>query len=173
MVTSALATRLVGWRTPANAEMPIREWGWPLLNWVRYSISTHAVNLFAGPVFRTSPVWTFYMRLNGAHLGRGVFVNSLEVTDHNLLEFGDNTVIGGGVHLSGHTVEHGIVKTAPVRLARDVTVGVGAVVEIGVEAGDGCQIGALALVPKFSKLEAGGVYVGIPVRRVDQLPREE
>jgi len=173
MVASALVMRFVGWRTPANAEMPIREWGWPLLNWVRYSISTHAVSLFAGPVFRTSPVWTFYMRLNGARLGRSVFVNSLAVTDHNLLEFGENTVIGGGVHLSGHTVENGIVKTAPVRLGRDVTVGVGAVVEIGVEAGAGCQIGALALVPKFSKLEAGGLYVGIPVRRVDQLPREE
>jgi acetyltransferase-like isoleucine patch superfamily enzyme len=113
------------------------------------------------------------MRLNGARLGRGVFVNSLAVTDHNLLEFGENTVIGGGVHLSGHTVENGIVKTASVRLGRDVTVGVGAVVEIGVEAGAGCQIGALALVPKFSKLEAGGVYVGIPVRRIDQLTPEE
>ncbi len=160
MVASALATRLAGWRTPANAEMPLREWGWPLLNWVRYAISTHAVSLLAGPVFRTSPVWTFYMRLNGARLGRGVLVNSLAVKDHNLLEFGENTVIGGGVHLSGHTAENGIVKTARVRLGRDVTVGVGAVVEIGVEAGAGCQIGALALVPKFSKLEAGGVRSG-------------
>ena len=58
------------------------------------------------------------MRMNGAKLGRRVFVNSLDVTDHCLLEFGDDVVIGAGVHLSGHTVERGLVRTAPVRLGR-------------------------------------------------------
>jgi hypothetical protein len=38
------------------------------------------------------------------------------VSDYNLLECGDDVVIGGGVHLSGHTVEAGIVKTARIRL---------------------------------------------------------
>jgi len=40
-------------------------------------------------------------------IGRGVHINSLAVNDHNLLEFGDRVVVGGGVHLSGHTVEDG------------------------------------------------------------------
>jgi hypothetical protein len=35
------------------------------------------------------------------------FVNSLAVTDHNLLDFGADVVIGNAVHLSGHTVERG------------------------------------------------------------------
>ena len=168
IVLSAATTRITGWRTPANAELRIKAAGWPLLDWMRYMTSIHLVRIFAGPLFRSTPVWSFYMVLNGARLGKRVFVNSLDVTDHNLLDFGDDVVIGGGVHLSGHTVEGGFVKTAPVKLGRGVTVGVGSVVSIGVEAGDECQVGALSYVPKFSKLDEGGVYVGIPVKRLER-----
>jgi acetyltransferase-like isoleucine patch superfamily enzyme len=167
IVLSGLATRITGWRTPSSAELAIGEFSWPLLDWARYMVSIQLVRIFAGTLFRATPIWTFYMRLNGARMGRGVFVNSLEVTDHNLLDFGDGVIVGGDVHLSGHTVEGGILKTAPVRLGRGVTVGVGSVVGIGVVAGDGCQIGALSLVPKFTELEGGAVYVGIPVKKLE------
>ena len=167
ILLSGVATRLTGWRTPSNAELAIAEFSWPLLDWARYVISIQLVRIFAGSLFRATPIWTFYMRLNGARMGRRVFVNSLEVTDHNLLDFGDDVVVGGDAHLSGHTVEGGILKTAPVRLGRGVTVGVGSVVGIGVVAGDRCQIGALSLVPKFAALDEGAVYVGIPVKKME------
>lgn len=163
---SALAMRALGWRPPARAEMRVADLDWPMLDWIRYTISLHLVRLFAGSFFRTTPLWVFYMRLNGATLGRRVWINSLDVTDHCLLDFGDDVVIGGGVHVSGHTVEGGIVKTAPVRLGPGVTVGVGANIEIGVEAGARCQIGALSAVPKFAKLEGDTTYVGIPARKL-------
>ena len=122
--------------------------------------------LGAGSVFRATPLWTFYLRLNGARLGRGVYVNSLAVNDHDLLDFGNNVVIGDGVHLSGHTVEQGIVKTASVRLGDSVTIGLGSVVGIGVDAGPRCNVGALSLVPKFSRLTADTTDVGAPVREM-------
>jgi acetyltransferase-like isoleucine patch superfamily enzyme len=167
IVFSALVTRLLGWRTPAGMEMRIADMEWPLLRWARYMISQHIVRLFAGAFYRSTPVWTLYLRLNGAKMGRGVFVNSLVLTDHNLLEFGDGVVIGSDVHLSGHTVEAGVVKTAPVRLGKNVTVGTGSVIGIGVEVGDNTQVGALSLIPKHRTLAANAVYVGVPVRRLD------
>lgn len=168
MVLSAASSRLLGWRTPPAAQMRIADFDWPLLDWGRYMIATHLVRVFAGAPFRTTPLWTLYMRLNGARIGRGTFVNSLSVTDHNLLDIGDGAVIGSDVHMSGHTVERGVVKTAGVRIGRNVTIGVESVVAIGVEIGDGAQVGALSLVPKFARLEAGHTYVGIPVRRADE-----
>lgn len=168
MVCSALSTRLTGWRTPPNAELVIPALAWPLLDWVRYMVSVHLVRTLAGTVFRATPFWTFYLRLNGARLGKGVYVNSLQVNDHNMLEFGDYVVIGDDVHLSGHTVERGVVKTAPVRLGRNTTIGLGSVVGIGVETGPNCQIGALSLVPKFAKLQGDATYVGTPVRRLER-----
>lgn len=168
MVLSAFATKVTGWRTPPESEMPIASLDWPVLHWARYMVIGHIVRLFAGVFFRATPLWTFYLRLNGARLGRGVYVNSLAVSDHNMLEFGDYVVIGDGVHLSGHTVEGGLLKTANVRLGRGVLVGLGSVVGIGVEAGPGCQIGALSLVPKFTTLDAGETYVGTPVRKLER-----
>ena len=165
MVLSAASTRLTGWRSPARSEMPIAELDWALLDWVRYMVAIHIVRFFAGTLFRGSPIWTTYLRLNGARLGRRVYVNSLAISDHNLLRFGDDVVIGGDVHISGHTVEAGRVKTAPIVLGDRVTVGLGSVINIDVEAGDGCQIGALSFVPKHSRLEPNALYVGIPVAR--------
>jgi acetyltransferase-like isoleucine patch superfamily enzyme len=129
-------------------------------------VATHIVRVFAGALFRGSPVWTAYVRLAGARAGRRVYVNSLAVTDFNLLEFGDDVVIGDEVHLSGHTVEGGVVKTAPLCLGNNVTIGLGSVLEIGIEAGDGCQVGALSFVPKHTRLEAGATYAGIPAHRI-------
>ena len=166
MAVSALATRVTAARTPPNTDMPIADMGWPLMNWARYMAATHIVRVFAGPIFRGSPVWTAYLRLNGARIGRRVYVNTVFISDHNLLELDDDVVIGADVHISGHAVEAGTVKTAGVRLGRHVTIGLGSVIDIGVDAGPDCQIGALSLVPKHTKLEGGSVYAGIPVRRI-------
>ena len=69
IVLSAAVTKALDWRTPDDAELPIRELSWPLLNWVRGTIASQLVRIFAGPLFRSTPVWTFYLRLNGAKLG--------------------------------------------------------------------------------------------------------
>lgn len=166
LVVSPLAIRLVGWRTPAHAEMRIADLDWPLLNFVRYAASNHFARLLAGTFFRGSPLWTFHLRLAGARLGRRVYINSLELNDYNLLEFEDDVVIGADVHLSGHTVENGMVKTGEVHLGRNTTVGVSSIVDIGVTTGENCEIGALSFVPKNMRLEADGIYVGIPVKRI-------
>jgi acetyltransferase-like isoleucine patch superfamily enzyme len=166
MIVSPMATWITRTRTPANMELRIADLGWPLMTWARYMVAIHVVRVLAGSIFRGSPFWTAYLRLNGARLGRGVYINTVHISDHNLLEFGDGVIIGSEVHVSGHTVEGGVVKTGYVRLGRNVTVGLGTTIEIGVTAGDRCQIGALSFVPKHSTLEAGAVYVGAPVRKL-------
>jgi acetyltransferase-like isoleucine patch superfamily enzyme len=164
MSLSALTMRATGARTPRAAEMRIADMEWPLLNWARAMASTHIVRVFAGVVFRGTPVWTMYLRLCGARIGRRVYVNSLFLSDYNLLSFGNDVVIGAGVHLSGHTVERGSVKTGAVMLGNGVTIGLSSIVEIDVEIGSRAQVGALSFVPKHARLEGGGIYVGIPVK---------
>jgi acetyltransferase-like isoleucine patch superfamily enzyme len=164
MTLSAASVRLTGARTPADREMRIADMDWDLLQWARYLASSHLVRVLAGPLFLGTPVWTTYLRMNGARFGRRVYVNSLFVSDHNLLEFGHDVVIGSQVHLSGHTVERGVVKTGRVRLGDGVTIGLSSVVEIDVEVGARAQVGALSFVPKHARLSAGEVYVGAPVK---------
>jgi acetyltransferase-like isoleucine patch superfamily enzyme len=166
MLFSALATRVTGARTPDAVELSIADMEWPVLRWARYMVSTHVVRVFAGLVFRGSPIWTWYLRLNGARLGRHTYVNSLFISDHNLLEFGDDVIIGADVHLSGHTIERGILKTGPVKVGRGVVIGIDTVVDIDVEFGAECQVAAMSFVPKHSRLEPGALYGGIPIRKI-------
>lgn len=167
MVVSPLALRLLRWHTPPDAEMRIADMDWALLRWVRYGASIHLVRVIAGTLVRGTPLWTSHLRLNGARLGKRVYVNSLSVSDYNLIECGDDVVIGAAAHLSGHTVEAGIVKTARVRLGNNVTIGLGCVIEIGVEIGSDSQVGALSFVPKYTKLAGGVVYAGAPAMPLD------
>lgn len=166
MIVSAVAMRITGARTPPDAEMRIADMEWPLMQWARYMVAAHIVRVLAGSLFRGSPIWTMYLRLNGARFGRRVYVNTLFISDHNLLEFGDDVVIGSEVHVSGHIVEAGILKTGSVRLGHNVTIGLGTVVDIDVVVGASCQVGALSLVPKHTVLDGGAVYAGIPARRI-------
>jgi acetyltransferase-like isoleucine patch superfamily enzyme len=59
------------------------------------------------------------------------------------------------------------VRTARVRLGRNVTIGLGSVIEIGVEIGPDAQVGALSFVPKHTKLAGGVTYVGVPAAPLD------
>ena len=163
MLVSAATVRTLRWNTPRGVETRLADFDWPLLRWARSMAATHIVRLFAGLLFRGSPVWTFYLRLAGARLGRRVYVNSLAVTDYNLLDFGSDVVVGDDAHLSGHIIEDGVLKTAALRIGSRVTIGLGSFIEIGVDVGDGCQVAAFSLVPKHTRLEPGGVYAGITV----------
>ena len=115
MVCNALVTRLLGWRTADGLELRLSEFTWPVVNWGRYLMTIHVVRVFAGPVFRSTPFWSLYMRLNGAKIGRLVWVNSLALMDYNLLEFGDGVVIGSVVGFDVRTGEG--TQIGPLRVA--------------------------------------------------------
>jgi serine acetyltransferase len=166
MPVSAFAQRLTGARSPVDETMYIRDMTWPLMRWVRCMVALQIVRIFAGHLFRGTPIWSVYLRMCGARIGRGVYVNTLGLSDYHLLSLDDHVVVGADAHISGHTVEAGFVKTGRVRLGRDVTVGIGSIVEIDVEIGAGSQVGALSFVPKHTRLDGNTVYAGIPVRRI-------
>jgi hypothetical protein len=167
LIVSPLVTRMLGWRTPIDVEMRIADCGWPLLRWARGIAAMHLCRLLGGTLLHGTPAWTVHLRLGGARLGRRVYVNSLRVSDYNLIACGHDVVIGGDAHLSGHTVEAGIVKTGHVVLGDSVTIGLGSVIDIDVTVGSNAQIGALSFVAKHTRLTGDAVYAGIPIRRLD------
>ena len=69
ILLSAGTTRLFGWRTAPDGAWRLADLEWPLLDWSRYMISTHVVRVLVGTFFRSSPLWTWYMKLNGARIG--------------------------------------------------------------------------------------------------------
>jgi acetyltransferase-like isoleucine patch superfamily enzyme len=165
MFLTALACGVLGWRAP-QGRFPLKHNPWPVVKWARYNACTHVVRVFAGGLLRATPVWTWFLRLNGAKIGRGVHINSLAIYDHNLLEFGDGVVIGSDAKLSGHTIARSELLLAPVRLGHGVTIGTNSIVQPDVQIGDRTTIGVLSLVPAGSRLEPDRVYAGVPVQPI-------
>lgn len=76
-------------------------------------------------------------------------------------------VIGSRCVVGHRAVLHGC------ELGDEVLIGIGAIVLNGAKIPDGCLIGAGALVGEGKVLEPGGLYMGIPARKVREVTPEQ
>lgn len=113
-----------------------------------------------------TPFANLLLRLQWAKIGKNVQINSKTIADASLLEIGDNTVIGGSATVICHAVERGKLKLRKVKIGKNVTVGLNAVILPGCEIGDHAIIGASAVLLKNTKVEPGSVYFGVPAEQV-------
>ncbi|HZN91591.1 MAG TPA: hypothetical protein VFB81_02770, partial [Myxococcales bacterium] len=77
---------------------------------------------------RATPFIVMFYRLMGMKAGGRVQINTAVVADCNLLTIGEGTVIGGDVTLIAHVVEGAYLVAAPVKIGKQVTVGLMSVV---------------------------------------------
>jgi non-ribosomal peptide synthetase-like protein len=141
-------------------------WRWASFNALTLMLRFTFVNWI-----RVTPFLPFYHRLMGARIGRRVQINTAVIADQNLVEIGDDTVIGGDVTLVCHSAERGKLVTAPVRIGRDVTIGLMAVVFPGCVIGDGAIVAAGAVLSKGPRVGPGEIWAGVPARRVGRKRR--
>jgi non-ribosomal peptide synthetase-like protein len=143
--------------------------------WASYNALTLVFRFTFVNWIRVTPLLPLYHRLMGARIGRRVQINTAVMADQNLIEIGDDTVIGGDVTLVCHSAERGRLVTAPVRIGSRVTIGLMAVVFPGCVIGDGAVVAAGAVLSKGTKVGPGEVWAGVPARRVGRRrpPRAE
>jgi non-ribosomal peptide synthetase-like protein len=139
--------------------------------WASYNALTLMVRFTFVNWIRVTPFLPFYHRLMGARIGRRVQINTAVVADQNLIEIGDDTVVGGDVTLVCHSAERGHLVTAPVSIGRNVTIGLMAVVFPGCTIGDGAMISAGAVLSKGTRVGPGEIWAGVPARRVGRRRR--
>ena len=160
-VVVALGVRLTGIRHPVGTH------GVRSRAAVRWAMSNAAVLLLRWlglELLRCTPWMNIYLRAMGARIGERVIVNSTQIYDFDLLEIGDDTVVGGDAVIMAHTAQDGCLTLAPVRIGRRVTIGQSAVIHADVEIGDGAVVGAMALVPPGARIPAGARWGGVPAR---------
>jgi non-ribosomal peptide synthetase-like protein len=134
--------------------------------WASYNALTLVLRFTFLNWIRVTPLLPLYHRLMGARIGRRVQINTAVMADQNLIEIGDDTVIGGDVTLICHSAERGRLVTAPVRIGSGVTIGLMAVVFPGCVIGDGAMISAGSVLSKGTRVGPGEIWAGVPARRV-------
>lgn len=141
-------------------------WQWASFNALTLILRFSFVNWI-----RVTPLLPLYHRLMGMKVGARVQINTAVVADQNLISIGDDTVVGGDVTLVAHSAERGHLVTAPVRIGRNVTIGIMAVILPGCEIGDGAVVAAGAVLSKGTKVGPREMWAGVPARRVGRRHR--
>jgi len=139
-----------------------RFYSYPAYQWARYNALILLVRYTSLNFIRVTPFINVFHRLMGMRIGRRVQINTAVIGDSNLIEIGDDSVIGGDVTLVAHAAAHGVFVTAPVRIGHRVTVGLMAVILPGVTLGDGAVILPNSVVEMGTRVGPGETWGGIP-----------
>lgn len=157
-------TRIIFQLKLREGSYPIFSWG--AVNWALCGALQLMISFTFFDFILLTPFASVLLRLQGAKLGKNVQINSKTIADASLLEIGDNTVIGGCATVICHAVEHGRLKLKKVKIGRNVTIGLNAVILPGCEIGDNAVIGAGAVLLKNTKVEPHSVWYGIPAENI-------
>jgi acetyltransferase-like isoleucine patch superfamily enzyme len=160
--------RIIGAGTPLGR---FRFYSGKAAQWAHYNALILLVRYTCINFVRVTPFIVLFHRLMGMRIGRRVQINTAVIGDSNLIEIGDDTVIGGDVTLVGHVAADGAFSTARVRIGSRVTVGLMAVIFPGVTIGDGAVVAPNSVVERGTEIGPGEVWSGVPARRVRESRR--
>lgn len=108
-----------------------------------------------------------FYRGMGAKIGKGTIIATHRLWDCDLIEIGENCIIGGNSSISAHYAQGQRARLRKVRIGNSVTIGANTSVMPGVVIDENVIVGANSLVPMGMHLASGGIYVGVPVERVN------
>jgi non-ribosomal peptide synthetase-like protein len=140
---------------------------WTLSVW----ISEAATNLYEGatvPNFmrylRGTPWLPIAFRLLGCKIGRGVYLDTTDITEFDCVSIGDHAELNAQACPQTHLFEDRIMKIDHVRIGARVNVGPRSTVLYGGAVGDGAQLGPLTLVMKGEEVPAATRWRGNPAQ---------
>ncbi len=127
----------------------------------------HTASMFYLPVLTSGYFNAWFYRGMGAKIGRGTIIATHRLWDCDLIEIGDNCIIGGNSSISAHYAIGAKGRTRKVRIGNSVTIGANTAVMPGVVIEDNVVVGGNSLIPLGKRLKSGGIYVGVPVVKVN------
>jgi serine acetyltransferase len=134
---------------------------------VLYNLLLSLAAFFYLPLLRSSILIVWFYRGMGARVGSGTVIATTRIWDCDLIEIGRNCMIGGNASIAAHVINGVRGRLRRVRIGNSVTIGANSSIMPGVVIEDGVIVGANSLVPLGMRLKLGGIYLGVPVRKVN------
>jgi non-ribosomal peptide synthetase-like protein len=165
---AALKWILIGRYRPRAAPM------WTLFVWLSEGV-TNVYESIAVPNFldllRGTPMLPWALRLLGARIGRGTYLNTTDITEFDCVSIGDHAELNAWCGPQTHLFEDRVMKIGTVDIGAGVTVGARTTVLYSSRVGDGVKLGPLTLVAKGEALPAGTHWEGTPALPVHEAVR--
>jgi non-ribosomal peptide synthetase-like protein len=153
---------------PGTPEGRYPYYSFKAFQWASYNALILLVRYTCINFMRVTPFINFFHRMMGMKLGKRVQINTAVIGDSNLIEIGDDTVIGGDVTLVAHAAERGDLVASRVKIGKNVTVGLMAVIFPGCTIGDGAMVAANAVLLKGTTIGPGEIWGGVPARKIGE-----
>lgn len=146
----------------------------PMWSW--WALRTEAIAVLywglAGKVIldhlRGSPFLPWGMRLFGAKIGKGVFMDTTDITEFDCVTVGDYCAINAGSALQTHLYEDRVMKVGKVHLGQGISVGGNATVLYDTQVGDFARIGPLSIIMKGETIPAHSSWHGAPAQTITE-----
>ena len=115
---------------------------------------------------RGTPALPWALRLLGVKIGRGVYLNTTDITEFDCVTIGDEAELNSLCGPQTHLFEDRVMKIGLVEIGRRVTVGPRATILYDTQVGEGVRLGPLTLVAKGEQLPAHTHWEGAPAAPV-------
>lgn len=139
----------------------------PAVRWYFHNGLTYIVRYTFLEFITPTPMCILFYRMMGMKIGRGVQINTTNISDPSLIELGEKATIGGSATIVGHYGQHGYLVLAPVKIGKGATIGLRAIIMGGAEVGEGAKVMANSVVLPKMRIPAGETWAGIPAQKID------
>ena len=104
------------------------------------------------------------LRLLGVKTGKRVWMNTTDITEHDMVSIGDDTALNEDCGPQTHLFEDRVMKTGTVTIGARCSIGARSIILYDSEIEDDVRVEALSLLMKGEKLQQGTEWTGSPVR---------
>ena len=113
---------------------------------------------------RGTPFLPWMLRLFGSKFGKGVFMDTTDITEFDCVKVGDFAAVNAVSALQTHLYEDRVMKVGRVDVGNGVTVGAGSTVLYDTHVGDFAQLGPLTIVMKGESIPPHSKWIGAPAQ---------
>jgi non-ribosomal peptide synthetase-like protein len=159
LLVAALKWILVGRYRPRAAPM------WTPFVWLSEAV-TNLYESLAVPNFLThlcgTPLLPWALRLLGTRIGRGVYMDTTDLTEFDCVRIGDEAELNSWCGPQTHLFEDRIMKIGNVEIGAQASIGENSAVLYDTRVGDRVVLGPLTLVAKGERLPPDTRWEGSP-----------
>ena len=144
-------------------ELSINDW-----NFFKYSLyfALYRPSLKLIGIFPLLPLRLRFLKLVGLKIGKTSILTGTElIYDPYMVEIGEQTLIGGWTHISGHVGEKKLI-VKKVKIGNNCLIGGKSTILSGVVIEDDVTLGLNSIVLKDKILKKGRFYAGIPAKEI-------
>jgi non-ribosomal peptide synthetase-like protein len=159
LLVVALKWILVGRYRPCAAPM------WTPFVWLSEAVTNLYESLAVPNLLshlRGTPLLPWALRLLGTHIGRGVYLDTTDLTEFDCVRIGDGAELNGWCGPQTHLFEDRVMKIGNVEIGAGASIGESSTVLYDTHVGDRVVLGPLTLVAKGERLPPDTHWSGSP-----------